>query len=75
MNLDRMSYVTTVSACDLPVNSNLPLPPFFNTAPPCGRFWIDGRLPCTSDVPAFPSTSSGPGNKILEGELRLSVVG
>jgi hypothetical protein len=32
------------------------LPPFFSTAAPCGRFWIDGRLPGPSDVPPIPVT-------------------
>jgi hypothetical protein len=81
MCLDRISYVATVPSRDLPVPIApiLPLPPLFNTAASCGRFWIDGRLPGPSDVPPFPSPSSGQGNeigfKIWEGGLRLSVVG
>jgi hypothetical protein len=78
MCLDRIS---TVASRDLPVPiAKAPvLPPFFSTAAPCGRFWIDGRLPGPSDVPPSPSPSSDQGNKIWfkiwEGGLRLSVVG
>jgi hypothetical protein len=89
MCLDRISsatsrsYVAPVPPRHPPVSIApvLSFPPLFNTAASCGRLWIDGRLPGSSDVFPFPSPSppSGLGNKIGlkfgEGGLRLRVVG
>jgi hypothetical protein len=54
--LDRISNVATASARDspVPIAKVLPLPLSFNTATPCGRFWIDDRLPGPSNVHPFP---------------------